>query len=85
MACRQCTRPFPARVAISRIKKAWLREARLWVGSGLRPLYIIVTGTRTRGTPVLHARSSEPKFTTRTRMYSLTIEKKLEAHGSSVL
>ena len=27
MACRQCTRPSPARVAISRIEKAWLREA----------------------------------------------------------
>ena len=29
MACRQCTRPSPAPVAISRIEKAWLREARL--------------------------------------------------------
>ena len=29
MACRQCTRPSPARVAISRIEKAWLREA-IW-------------------------------------------------------
>ena len=29
MACRQCTRSSPARVAISRIEKAWLREARL--------------------------------------------------------
>ena len=28
MACRQYTRPSPARVAISRIEKAWLREAR---------------------------------------------------------
>ena len=27
VACRQCTRPSPARVAISRIEKAWLREA----------------------------------------------------------
>ena len=27
MACRQCTRPSPARVAVSRIEKAWLREA----------------------------------------------------------
>ena len=27
MACRQSTRPSPARVAISRIEKAWLREA----------------------------------------------------------
>ena len=27
MACRQCTRPSPVRVAISRIEKAWLREA----------------------------------------------------------
>ena len=29
MACRQCTRPSPARVVISRIEKAWLREASL--------------------------------------------------------
>ena len=28
LAYRQCTRPSPARVAISRIEKAWLREAR---------------------------------------------------------
>ena len=40
------------------------------VGSGLRPLYVIVTDTRTPGTPVLHARGSEPKFTIGTRMHS---------------
>ena len=34
---------------------------------------------------LVHALRPEPKFTTRIRMYSLTIEKKLEAHGSSVL
>ena len=36
MACRQCTRPSPARVAISRIEKAWLREANRHIISELR-------------------------------------------------
>ena len=58
------------------------REGRLWF---LRPLYVVVTNTRTRGTPVLHVPGFEPRFTTRTRMYSLTLDKKLEAQGSSVL
>ena len=57
MACRQCTRPSPARVAISRIEKAWLREAKR--GSGIITWYYNVRNVITAVLPV--ADSHSPK------------------------